>query len=88
MKSGIVGALLAFGMAGYALAQVYKWVDADGRVHYGAQPPSAVKARPLAQRQSHGESARASASSVNTTWRTGRSIAARRCAAAPSRKNV
>jgi hypothetical protein len=46
MKSGIVGALLAFGMAGYALAQVYKWVDADGRVHYGAQPPSAVKARP------------------------------------------
>jgi predicted secreted Zn-dependent protease len=54
MKSGIVGALLAFGVAGYALAQVYKWVDADGRVHYGAQPPSAVKARPLAQRQSHG----------------------------------
>lgn len=54
MKSGIVAGVLAFWMAGSALTQVYKWIDADGRVHYGAQPPSAAKARPLALQQSHG----------------------------------
>src|SRR5688572_16473242 len=53
MKSGIVAGLLAFGIASHALAQVYKWIDADGRVHYGAQPPSAAKARPLGLQQSH-----------------------------------
>ena len=52
MKSGIVAGLLACGMAGYAVAQVYKWIDAEGRVHYGAQPPSAAKARPLSLQQS------------------------------------
>jgi hypothetical protein len=27
-----------------ASAVVYKWIDADGRVHYGDQPPDGVKA--------------------------------------------
>ena len=28
-----------------ALAQVYKWVDANGVTHYGEQPPAASKSR-------------------------------------------
>ncbi|HTG96787.1 MAG TPA: DUF922 domain-containing protein [Burkholderiales bacterium] len=53
MKAGLVAGLLALGMAGNSLAQVYKWVDADGRVHYGPQPPPGTKARPLSFQQSH-----------------------------------
>lgn len=40
-------------MAANALGQVYKWVDTDGRVHYGAQPPAAAKANALTLQQSH-----------------------------------
>ena len=53
MKSGLVAGLLALGIAGNSFAQVYKWVDADGRVHYGPQPPPGMKARPLSFQQSH-----------------------------------
>ena len=48
----ILAGLLSFAIAN-AMAQVYKWVDAEGRVHYGAQPPPAAKARPLSLQQSH-----------------------------------
>lgn len=36
----IAGILLLLGVAGTALpAEVYKWVDEQGRVHYGDKPP-------------------------------------------------
>ena len=53
MKSGVVAGLLALGLAGNTVGQVYKWIDAEGRVHYGAQPPPAAKARSLSLQQSH-----------------------------------
>ena len=53
MKLGMAAGLLALGITGTALAQVYKWIDADGRVHYGAQPPATAKARPLSLQQPH-----------------------------------
>jgi len=46
-------AAAAIALAGNAFSQVYKWVDADGRVHYGPQPPAGLKARPLSFQQSH-----------------------------------
>ena len=53
MKAGFVAGLLALATAGICFAQVYKWVDADGRVHYGPQPPPGLKARSLSMQQSH-----------------------------------
>ena len=46
-------AAAAIALAGTAVAQVYKWVDAEGRVHYGPQPPPGMKARPLSFQPSH-----------------------------------
>ena len=43
----ILAGLLPLAAAVSAVAQVYKWVDENGRVHYGPQPPPAAKARPL-----------------------------------------
>jgi predicted secreted Zn-dependent protease len=48
----ILGGLLLAWTAG-AAAQVYKWVDENGRVHYGERPPPAVKSTSLRQ-QSRG----------------------------------
>ncbi|MDP1654201.1 MAG: glutaredoxin family protein [Rhodocyclaceae bacterium] len=31
-----------------AVAQPYKWIDAQGRTHYGDRPPAEAKARPVA----------------------------------------
>lgn len=40
--------LLALALAGQAtLAQTYKWVDAQGRTHYGDRPPADAGARPV-----------------------------------------
>lgn len=33
-----------------AAAQVYKWVDSDGRTHYGNRPPPGVAAQPVGDR--------------------------------------
>lgn len=45
-KSVILAVMLAF--AATAFAQMYRWVDKDGRVHYTATPPPpGVKARTL-----------------------------------------
>ena len=44
---------LALATAAGAFGQVYKWTDAEGRVHYGAQPPPAAKATSLANQRSH-----------------------------------
>ena len=41
MKAGTVAAaLLALALAGAAQAQIYRWTDEKGRVHYGEQPPA------------------------------------------------
>lgn len=40
----LASAMLILLLAGTATAQgVFKWVDADGKVHYGQQPPAAEK---------------------------------------------
>ncbi|HSD61231.1 MAG TPA: DUF4124 domain-containing protein [Burkholderiales bacterium] len=39
-KAWLTGLLLA--LAAPAYAQLYKWVDADGKVHYSDQPPPAT----------------------------------------------
>ncbi len=45
-KSVLLAVMLAF--AASAFAQMYRWVDKDGRVHYTATPPPpGVKARTL-----------------------------------------
>jgi hypothetical protein len=43
MKRVLLCALL-IAWSGMASAVVYKWVDAQGKVHYGDQPPDGVKA--------------------------------------------
>ena len=41
MQYSILAAVLALTLVGTpALAEVYKWVDAEGNVHYGDRPPS------------------------------------------------
>ena len=42
MKAFCIGLALLFA-AGGALAQMYRWVDADGKVRYGDTPPPGVK---------------------------------------------
>ena len=53
VRSVLIAALLLLAVTGNALAQVYKWIDADGRVHYGPQPPPGMKARSLSLQRSH-----------------------------------
>src|SRR5262249_39661977 len=43
-------ALAALLAAGAAHAQVYRWVDDQGKVHYRERPPAGAKARPLEER--------------------------------------
>ncbi len=40
-------ALLALLAAVAVPAQVYRWVDGEGKVHYGERPPSGAKASPV-----------------------------------------
>ncbi|MDQ7989641.1 MAG: DUF4124 domain-containing protein [Candidatus Dactylopiibacterium sp.] len=49
IRSSIRGLLVLalLGSSLPALAQVYKWVDADGSVQYGDKPPKGVKAQPI-----------------------------------------
>ena len=39
-------------MSGIANAQVYKWVDEKGKIHYGDHPPEQERASKLAVRKS------------------------------------
>lgn len=39
--------VVTMGLATAVAAQAYKWVDKDGKVRYGDQPPPGVKATPL-----------------------------------------
>jgi hypothetical protein len=49
MRSSVRLALLACVLAAAsAQAQVYKWVDENGKVQYGDKPPDKVKAAPVA----------------------------------------
>ena len=43
----VLAVLAALAFAAAATAQTYKWVDKDGKVRYGDQPPPGVKATPL-----------------------------------------
>ena len=44
--------LMALMLAGAAHAQLYKWVDTDGKVRYGDSPPPGAKASALKGAQS------------------------------------
>jgi predicted secreted Zn-dependent protease len=50
MKStlSLFAGVLLLGFATSAEAQVYRWKDADGKVHYGDKPPELEKAKPVA----------------------------------------
>lgn len=52
MKRVLLCALL-IAWSGMASAVVYKWVDAQGKVHYGDQPPDGVKAEVVEGLGSH-----------------------------------
>lgn len=43
-------ALLALAAAVAVQAQVYRWVDEQGKVHYGERPPGGAKASPVEDR--------------------------------------
>jgi len=44
----VLGCLLLFMCLGaHAQNEVYKWVDADGRIQYGNEPPKGVNAKPV-----------------------------------------
>ena len=50
----LVGVVLVFAMGAQA-QPVYKWVDADGKTHYGSQPPpTAPEAAPLKIQSTNG----------------------------------
>jgi hypothetical protein len=40
-------AVLALALAPLAMAQLYKWVDKDGKVHYSDQPPPATATKQI-----------------------------------------
>ena len=46
----LIPLLLAALFAAAAHAQVYRWTDANGRVHYGERAPPGAKARPVESR--------------------------------------
>ena len=49
----VLGGLLGICLAANAIAEVYKWVDQSGRVHYEAAPPPDAKATLLNIHRSH-----------------------------------
>ncbi|MDH4463348.1 MAG: DUF4124 domain-containing protein [Acidovorax sp.] len=53
-RFALVGVVLVFAMGAQA-QPVYKWVDADGKTHYGSQPPpTAPEAAPLKIQSTNG----------------------------------
>lgn len=50
MRVGTIACIILL-CSGNAPAQVYKWVDANGVTHYGAQPPANSKAREVKLRE-------------------------------------
>jgi len=47
---GMMAAGLLLAGTGMAATEVYRWVDADGVVHFGDRPPEGVDARPVSVR--------------------------------------
>ena len=47
-----VAVCLCVSVSGIANAQVYKWVDEKGKIHYGDHPPEQERASKLAVRKS------------------------------------
>lgn len=43
----LLAGVLAFAVITDAPAKIYKWVDDEGQVHYGQQPPHGVDAKPM-----------------------------------------
>ncbi len=47
LRTAIIVAVLALTATPLQAAKTYKWTDADGKVHYGSQPPQDADAREL-----------------------------------------
>lgn len=48
LRSAALATLIGLAASGtHAVERVYKWVDADGVVHYGQQPPAEAKAEAI-----------------------------------------
>lgn len=45
MRISILGGIVLVALATTAQAKVYKWTDAQGKVHYSAHPPAQMKAQ-------------------------------------------
>ena len=60
MKAFCIGVALVFA-AGTAFAQMYRWVDKDGKVRYGDTPPPGAKTSSVKGAQSGGAAAAAPA---------------------------
>src|ERR1700727_1452468 len=61
----LCAALIAW--SGLASAVVYKWVDADGKVHYGDRPPDGVHAQVVEMLGTHETHTAAAPPSANAT---------------------
>ncbi len=53
LRQAVLAVALLLLCAGHAAAQVYKWTDKDGKVHYEAHPPPAAKSSALTIHRSH-----------------------------------
>lgn len=47
MRIAVIAGLLLLGLGSAGAQQIYKWTDAQGRVHYSSQPPRDVQAEPV-----------------------------------------
>lgn len=56
LLASVAACVLAMGLSSGLQAQVYKWTDADGKVHYGSKPPEGARANAVEDRSStHGK---------------------------------
>lgn len=68
--SAVMGVWLVFATGAQA-QQVYKWVDADGKTHYGSQPPPAApEAAPLKIQGTNGTGSSGTANSKAAAGKT------------------
>ena len=73
-KITLGGALLIWASCG-AIADVYKWVDKDGKIHYSDQPPLAGDAKKMKQKSKDTPAASSSASPGNAATKPASSAA-------------
>jgi hypothetical protein len=74
MKQPVVGMLLAFGLSVTANADIWKWVDEDGNVHFGDTPAREYAATAELVRYTSGNRSASTSSSAQTDSSRGEDI--------------